>query len=257
VREIALSAYAHQGLPFERLVEELRPERDLRTTPLFQVMFALQNTPVAVVDLAGLELEPLEVDSGHVQFDLTWLALAAGEGLKLKLDFNRALFLPATAARMLDSFRAVLEAVVEDPARRLPELPLMPERERTRLTQEWNGGARSFPRDVALPTLVEAQVAKTPDAVAVVFEGRRMSYRELDRQANALAWRLRAVGVGPEVPVALCQQLRRTAAIALRRGAEEIAFDAGSGRGRVIIRERSGTRSVPGRCCRQFAVGSA
>ncbi len=204
VRETALGAYAHQDFPFERLVEELRPERDLRTTPLFQVMFALQNMPTAVVELAGLELEPLEVDSGHVQFDLTWLAVETADGLKLKLHYNHALFLPETAARMLDSFRAVLEAVVREPAQRVSRLPLMLEHERTRLLQEWNGGGRQPPPDVVLPALVEAQVARSPEAVAVLFEGRRLSYRELDRRANALALRLRELGVGPEVPVALC-----------------------------------------------------
>src|SRR5262249_24277010 len=137
-RETCLGAYAHQDLPFEMLVEALQPQRDLSRTPLFQVMFILQNTPLPSADLPGLQLTPVEMDSGTAKFDLL-LALAETEqGLAGSLEYNTDLFEAATARRLLSHFRNLLEAAIADPARRLSKLPLLTDPEQRQLLEEWN-----------------------------------------------------------------------------------------------------------------------
>ncbi|MCP4663324.1 MAG: AMP-binding protein, partial [bacterium] len=214
VRDVALGAYAHQDLPFEKLVEELEPERTLSQNPLVQVLFVLQNAPMASPELApGLRVELEEVATGEAKFDLT-LALIEGEGgLHGAVEYGTDLFDAVTIRRLVGHFHTVLEAVVGDPEGRLSQLPLLGAAEAQQLLREWIGNPRLYPRDASIHELFEDRVAAAPEAVAVALAGsdppRQVSYRELNRQANRLAHYLRARGVGrssaaPELCVGLC-----------------------------------------------------
>nr|WP_279637144.1 non-ribosomal peptide synthetase [Corallococcus praedator] len=204
VRETTLGAYAHQEVPFERLVEELQPERDLSRGPLFQVMFVLQNAPGSAVSLPGLKLEAAESSGKTAKFDLTLGLGESEEGLSGGLEFNSDLFEAETMDRLLAHLRVLLEAAVANPETRLWELPLMGHEEQQRLVKDWSGRAAEYPREKSLPELFEAQALKTPEAVAVEYGAQRLTYGELNRRANQLAHHLNGMGVGPEVRVGLC-----------------------------------------------------
>src|SRR5215211_4589897 len=204
VREVCLGAYDHQDLPFEKLVEELQPERDLSRVPLSQVFFALQNVPREALKLPNLALERQNVEGGTVKFDLSLFLFEEDQGLKGRLVYNADLFDDETIERMLGHLHTLLRGIVEDPDQRLSELPLLSEAERHRLLLGWNDTATEYPRDRCVHELFEEQVERTPHAVAVVFEEQQLTYRELDRRANQLAHHLRTLGVGPEVLVGIC-----------------------------------------------------
>jgi len=203
VKQVCLGAYSHQDLPFDRLVEELHLQRDLSRNPLFQVMFALQNAPVRPLELPGLTLSPVEGDSETAHFDLTLQIVDTEQELTAAFVYNTDLFEAGTIARMLGNFQTLLEAIVADPERRLSDLPLLTETEQQKLLVEWNSAKTDGERGVCIHQLFEAQVQRTPDAIAVVFETEQLTYRELNRRSNQLARHLRALGVGPEVLVAL------------------------------------------------------
>ncbi len=191
VRETALGAYAHQDVPFELVVEALQPQRDLSRTPLFQVMFILQNTPRPPADLPGLVLSPIEADSGTAKFDLT-LALAETEqGLAGNLEYNTDLFDPSTARRLLSHFQNLLESAVAHPAQPISKLAMLDGAERRKILVDWNATAAPLPKAVAVHQLFEEQAERTPDAVALGFGAERFSYRELNERANRLAHHLR------------------------------------------------------------------
>jgi amino acid adenylation domain-containing protein/FkbM family methyltransferase len=204
-RQVALDAYAHQDLPFERLVEDLSPERDLGRSPLFQVMLALQNAPVGTLEMPGLVLEPLPLPSGAAMFDLTLSLSETPRGISGSLEYNRDLFDPTTLERLAGRLETLLAAAVRDPAARMSDLPLLQESERHQVLLEWNATATES-RDICLHERVEARVAAAPEAVAVVSAGAVLTYGELGRRARRLAGRLRAAGVGPEVLVGLCAE---------------------------------------------------
>jgi amino acid adenylation domain-containing protein len=204
VREVALGAYAHQDLPFEKLVEELQPERDLSHTPLFQVMLVLQNAATEILELPGLTLSLVETESETVQFDVL-LSLAEGpEGLAGWLAYNTDLFEATTITRMLGHLQTMLEGIVANPDQRLSDLPLLTEAERQRLLVQGNAGPADYLPPPCLHERFEAQAQRRPDAVAVSFENQRFTYRELNRRANQVAHSLRGLGVGPEGRVAMC-----------------------------------------------------
>ncbi|HEY9666982.1 MAG TPA: condensation domain-containing protein, partial [Coleofasciculaceae cyanobacterium] len=215
VKEVALGAYAHQDLPFEKLVEELHPERNLNQNPLFQVVFALQNAPMEALELPGLTLSPLQfVDTGTTRFDLEFhlwerkqnngLGVDSSEGISGFVVYSTDLFDAATINRMLGHFQTLLEGIVANPEQRLADLPLLSETERHQLLVEWNNTQAQYPKDLCIHQLFEAQVEKTPDAIAVVFEDKQLSYRELNNRSNKLAHYLQKRGVGAEVLVGLC-----------------------------------------------------
>ncbi|KYG06012.1 hypothetical protein BE21_37340, partial [Sorangium cellulosum] len=204
VREVTLGAYAHQDLPFERLVEELAPERDLSRSPLFQVMLVLQNAPLPEASLGGVKLLPLYVQGTTAKRDLTLSLQETESGLVGELEYATDLFDAATIARMAGHFRTLLGSVAEAPGRRISELSLLSPDERHEVIEAWNDTAAEYPDGRCIHALIEEQVERTPDAVAVVFEQRVLSYRELNRRANQLAHRLQSLGVGPDVLVGLC-----------------------------------------------------
>ncbi|HEX3525994.1 MAG TPA: amino acid adenylation domain-containing protein, partial [Thermoanaerobaculia bacterium] len=210
VRETALAAYTHQDLPFERLVEELQPERDLSRNPLVQVMYGFQNFPRADAKVRGLVLSPPEApeDIGltarTAKFDLTLFLFEADGQLWGSLEYNRDLFEATTIQRLLAHFERLLAAAVAQPETAVTLLPLLSEGERHQLAREWNDTVTAHPAGASLQELFEEQVRNAPGAVAVIQGARSLSYAELNRRANRLAHRLRGLGVGPESRVGLC-----------------------------------------------------
>ncbi|AUB35489.1 Non-ribosomal peptide synthetase component F [Nostoc flagelliforme CCNUN1] len=204
VREMTLAAYAHQDLPFELLVEALQPERNLSHTPLFQVMFALQNAPMSEMVLPGLTLSPLATENSTVAFDLTLSVEETAEGLVGSWEYNSDLFDAPIITRMMGHFQTLLAAIVADPQQPISQLPLLTASEQQQLLFEWNDTHTEYPQHQCIHQLFEAQVERTPDAVAVVFEDQQLTYRELNNRANQLAHYLRTLGVYEEVLVGLC-----------------------------------------------------
>ncbi|KYC36320.1 hypothetical protein WA1_42115 [Scytonema hofmannii PCC 7110] len=204
VREVAIGAYAHQDLPFEELVERLQPVRSLSHTPLFQVMFTLENSPMPSFDLPDLTVSPLVVETTAAKFDLTLSMSNTASGLICSWEYNSDLFDNHTIARMAEHFQTLLSGIVANPEQRISELPLLTERERHQLLVEWNNTAQDYPQDKCIHHLFEEQVTLTPDAIAVVFEGEQLTYNELNQRANRIAHHLQRLGVGPEVLVGIC-----------------------------------------------------
>ena len=204
VREICLGAQAHQDLPFEKLVEELAPARDMSHSPLFQVMFTLQNTPETQLDIDGLQIIPVNMDTGAVKFDLDLEMTEKQGGLDAIFNYNTDLFDESTIVRMAGHLERLLEAIVSAPDKRLHDLCLLTAPEREQLLLEWNATEASYSQDTCLHQLFEAQVGNSPDLVAVVFEDQQLTYGQLNAQANQLAHYLRAQGVGPEALVGIC-----------------------------------------------------
>ncbi|HEX8782811.1 MAG TPA: amino acid adenylation domain-containing protein, partial [Steroidobacteraceae bacterium] len=203
VKHTALEAYAHQDIPFEKLVEELRPERSLSHNPLFQVLFSLQNAPRQAFELQGLQLQPLEVAGSTAKFDLSLFLVETAEGLRGRMEYNTDLFDEATIARMLEHYRVLLAGAVANPALPVAQLPMLSESERRQILQEWNATESDYPRQLCLHELFERQVERTPEAVACVAEGGSLTYRELNRRANQLAHFLKKRGARPGQRVGL------------------------------------------------------
>jgi len=204
VREVALGAYAHQDLPFEKLVEELHPERNLSYHPLFQVAFSLQNTPIEALELPGLTLSWLEFDNPSAKFDLELHLWESSEGLRGQVIYSTDLFDDSTITRMLGHFQTLLKGIVANPQQRLGKLSILKESERHQLLVEWNDTQTNYPKDLCIHQLFEAQVEQTPDAIALVFEDEQLTYQQLNNRSNQLAHYLQKLGVGSEVLVGIC-----------------------------------------------------
>ena len=215
VRETALGAYTHQDLPFEKLVEELHPQRSLSQSPLVQVLFVMQNTPDIAATLDGLRVVAMPIDAETAKFDLTFSLAESSEGLKGFWKYSTELFDKTTIDTMIGHFHVLLQAIAADPDRRIGELLLLSEEERRRLLVEWNDTARDYPKDKCIHKLFEEQAERSPDAIAVVFEDQRLTYEQLNRQANQLARHLMDLGVGPEVLVGIYLERSQEMAIAL------------------------------------------
>ena len=206
VRRATLDAFTHQDLPFERLVEELQPERDPSRNPLFQAMLVVQNAPMPALRAKDLVLEPVALENTASKFDLTWTVVEAAPGdtgpLAMELEYNTDLFDPSTAERLVRHLTLLLGGLVDDPSQRLSRLPLLTPAESTQLRL---GGWVEAPVEGSLAhTLIEARAAARPDALAAWDEsGGRLTFGELDRRANALAHHLVELGVGPETLVGL------------------------------------------------------
>ncbi|MEG4395134.1 non-ribosomal peptide synthetase/type I polyketide synthase [Microcoleus sp. BROC3] len=203
VRDVTLLAYAHQDLPFEKLVEELKLERDLSYTPLVQVMLVL-DVPMPQTQMDGLTVSPLGLETTTAKFDLTLSLENTPSGLIGTWEYNTDLFDAATIARMARHFQTLLEGIVTNPQQKISSLPLLSEAERYQLLVEWNNTTKDYPSDKCIHQLFEEQVERSPDAIAVVFEEEQLTYRELNQRANRIAHYLKTLGVEPEVLVGIC-----------------------------------------------------
>ncbi|MBV9209693.1 MAG: amino acid adenylation domain-containing protein, partial [Acidobacteria bacterium] len=206
VRETALEAYAHQDVPFENLVGELQPERNMSHSPLFQVSFGLQNAALPELSVNGLRMQPLEFPAQTAMFDLTLEIGETPEGLATYWLYRTELFEAETIARMARHFETLLEAVVRNPDGKVAEASLLSREEEHQLLFEWNGKQTDFPDTLCLHEMFERQAAKTPEAVALVCEDERLTYEELNRKSNRVAHYLRALGVGAETRVGILME---------------------------------------------------
>ena len=202
VREVVLQAHAHQDVPFDYLVKELQPERIPGQNPLFQVLLSLDQptSPLA----PGWIPSPIVGWTETSKFDLTLELNDGPHGMTCHFEYSTDLFDAATIARMAGHWQTLLEGIVAHPERRLGELPLLTEAERHQLLVEWNETSSDSPKDQCIHQLFEAQVERTPEAIAVIFEDQQLTYHELNVRANQLAHHLQRLGVGPEVMVGLC-----------------------------------------------------
>ncbi len=214
-REVTLGAYDHQDLPFEQLVEALATQRSLDRSPLVQTVLSLQNAPAASLSFADLRFAPIEVETGTAKFDLTLDLTVSEGGLDALLRYSADLFDKVTIERMASHFGHLLTEAIGDPGRQFSSLSLLSRPETQQLIVEWSDTRADQPPELILHRLVERQVERTPEAVAVEFEGELLSYRQLDQQANHLAYRLRTLGVGPEVLVGICARRSLSLPVAL------------------------------------------
>jgi len=203
VKSVAMEAYAHQDLPFEKLVEELQPERSLGHTPFFQVMFALQNQPRLSIKAANIRIIPLDFDGGAAKFDLTFVMIDTGDGLRARMEYNAALFRAETIGQLLQSYQTLLESVVADRDRPVHSLPLLSPAARRRLL--FGNVLRREPASRnCIHEVIAEQAARTPERLAVTSERDSLTFAELNQRANKLAHHLQLMGVGPDVIVGLC-----------------------------------------------------
>ncbi|MDB9349013.1 amino acid adenylation domain-containing protein [Nodularia spumigena] len=208
-------AYDHQDIPFEKLVEVLQPERDLSFNPLFQVKFRLENAPTEKLELPGLTLTPLNRTEASAKLDLSLDMYETSTGFVGAFEYNRDLFAPETISRMVGHFQTLLTAIVENPEKRTSELPLLTESERQKILIDWNQTQVEFPSHLTFQDLFAAQVEKTPDAVAVIFDNQSLTYKELNQKSNQVAHYLQQKGVKPEIIVGLCVERTPLMIIAL------------------------------------------
>jgi amino acid adenylation domain-containing protein len=215
VKGSALGAYAHQDVPFEKLVEDLRPARSLSHTPVFQVLFALRHAPAEPFDVPGLHTTSVPIDTQTSKFDLSLGLEERGAGLAGAMEYDTDLFDAETIDRMLRHYGVLLKEAVAHPDRPLSELSLLDDAERRRVLVEFNATAVDDPSDRCVHHLFEEQARRSPGAVALVCGPMRLSYRELNAQANRLAHHLIDLGVGPDILVGLCLERSAELVVAL------------------------------------------
>ena len=204
VREVALQAYAHQDLPFEKLVDALQQPRSLSHLPLFQVMFDLQNAPIPSLELPEITVSSFPIETGTAKFDLALSIENTASNLIAEWEYNSDLFDDSTIARMAGNFQTMLAGIVANPQQPISQLPLLTEIEQHQLLVEWNNTQVDYPLDKCIHELFEEQVERNPDAVAVVYQDEQLTYGELNARANQLAHYLRTLGVSKEVLVGIC-----------------------------------------------------
>ncbi len=204
VRDVCLGAYAHQDVPFEKLVEELQPERDLSRNPLFQVMFQLYTPHDLGVPIPHLTIKRHILDSGTSKFDLLFSLGDRGEELYGGIEYATELFQESTIVRLVGHYQRLLEEIIADPSKRIDQLPILTPAEETQLVVHCNTTQADFPQQMCLHELVERQTRRTPDAVAVSFGDQEVTYAKLHHQAQTLARYLQSLGIGPDVCVGIC-----------------------------------------------------
>ncbi|HZI17581.1 MAG TPA: amino acid adenylation domain-containing protein, partial [Pyrinomonadaceae bacterium] len=230
VRETALGAYAHQDVPFELLVQDIQPQRDASRSPIFQVMFNyMLSYSSPRVDLPGLTLRLERLHSGAAQFDINVDMWETEDGLNGVIEYCTDLFRHETITRFVEQFRTLLEGIVAEPERPISSYPLLAAEERRRLLAGLNETARDYGRAACVHALFEEQAERTPEAAAVVYDGTRLSYAELNARANRLARLLLRHGAGPEKPVGVCAERSPELVVALlavlKAGAAYVPLD--------------------------------
>ncbi len=239
VRETCLNAYAHQNTPFEKLVEELQPKRDLSRSPIFQITFILQNAPASTLELPDVTLTSVEVDNKTAKFDLALLMREEGGALRGILEYNTELFERSTIARLAAHFEVLLAGIVSNPEEQIDDLPLLTASEHRQMVLEWNDSAAVYRDSACLPELFAEQVGRTPAAVAVQCEERQLTYAELDARSNQLAHHLRRLGVCSETLVGICLERSVELVVALlavlKAGAAYVPLDPAYPRQRLAL----------------------
>ena len=207
-RNVVLEAYANQDVPFEQVVDGLEIERSLSYNPLFQVMFALQNAPLNSLELPHLKAQYLAVKHQRIKFDLSLILeeieTEQGSYLEGFWEYDSDLFTVERITRMVGHFQTLLKGIVANPQQTVRELPLLTESEKQQLLVEWNQTQQDYPQNLCIHQLFEAWVEQTPDAIALIFKGEQLTYRELNSKANQLANYLQTLGVKPETLVGIC-----------------------------------------------------
>ncbi|HET9526114.1 MAG TPA: condensation domain-containing protein, partial [Pyrinomonadaceae bacterium] len=203
VKEVSLAAYAHQDLPFELLVEELQPVRDLSRNPLFQIVFDLQNAPAPVLELTGLTLQPYDLSSESTRFDLELHLTSRPEGITGALVYSTNLFAESSVRQLAERYRMLLEAVVADPEQCVSRIELLVNAERKKLLLEWNDTVRLFPGKSCITDLFEMWATRTPDRIALAIGDKSVTYEELNRRANQLAHYLVSYGISEETRIGI------------------------------------------------------
>ncbi|HKG14117.1 MAG TPA: amino acid adenylation domain-containing protein, partial [Pyrinomonadaceae bacterium] len=258
-REVALGAYAHQDVPFEKLVEELQPERDLSHNPLFQVMFAMQSAPQAALELPGLELSLVEIEHAVATLDLALILDDTERGIVGSIKYNSQLFSAAAVRQMVAHLKSLLRAVAVDPSQKLSSQALLSPAERQQLVSR--GAVRgNYASDACLHQLFEEAAARRPDAVALTCEGVSLTYGELNARANRLARHLRKLGAAPDSLVGICldrsPEMVVSILAALKSGAgylpldpaypsERLAFMLEDSRPKVLLTSRRYSEELP------------
>lgn len=207
VKEVTLAAYTYQDVPFEKLVEELQPKRDLGRTPLFQALLVLQNAPVSKLEMGACKLLPFSgVEASTAKFDLMLDLWDLGSDIQGALEYNTDLFDSQRIGRMVSHYQAILNTMVTQPQRVISEFSILTEEERQQLVVSWNRTEAEYPRDKCVHEIFEEQVSRMPNAGAVDYEAQWLTYQELDQRANQLAHYLKTFGIGPEVKVGVCME---------------------------------------------------
>ncbi|MDQ1350349.1 MAG: hypothetical protein QG657_650 [Acidobacteriota bacterium] len=206
VRSAFSEAYKYQDIPFERLVEELNPQRNLGVTPLFQVMFQLQNAPMPAISISDLTIIPIQIDTGFSQMDLSLTMWEEAGGMKGTFEYSTDLFEVDTIRRITAHFQALLDAVLSSVDQAISQLPMLSEEEKQHLLVHWNDTDCDYPADICIYRLFEICVEKNPNETAVIFENRQLTYTELNCQANQLAHLLHEMNVGTETLVGICME---------------------------------------------------
>ncbi len=241
VRETALDAYLHQDIPFEKLVLELAPERSLAHAPLFQAMLVLQNAPAESLEIRDLRLRPVSLETTAAKFDLTVSLGEHGGGLLGTVEYATDLYDAATVDRLIACFELLLSGMVEEPERRLGELPLLTPAEARQL-RAWNETDTAYPLDRPLHAWIEDQAGRAPESVAVSFETEELTYGELVRRADRLARRLGASGCGPESRVGVLLERSSELLVALlgilKAGAAYVPLDPDHPADRLVFQDR-------------------
>src|SRR5262249_51555849 len=203
-REVALGAYGRQEAPFEKLVEEINPHRDLSRSPLFQALMILQNTDWEELEINGLKVSEISEEAVAARFDLAFVMMEGGEGIAGVLDYSQDLYEGERIRRMARHYEKVVEQVIRDAEQRIWEIELLSEAEKRQMGGEGNQTERPYPQNRCIHELFAEQAGRTPDRIAVACEGKEVSYGELNRKANQLGRYLQRLGVGPEEVVGLC-----------------------------------------------------
>ncbi|MFJ1538915.1 amino acid adenylation domain-containing protein [Micromonospora chalcea] len=239
VRQTCLGAFAHQEVPFERLVEELAPRRDLSRSPIFQVHFIFQNIPMPEFDVAGLRLEPVDVESSTARFDLELQVFDRPDGLTGWFEYNTDLFEPATVERMSRHLAQMVENLLADPDRPIDQVPMLAADEERDLRLRWNDTRRDWPQPVCVPQRFAARAAATPHAPALRTDRESLTYAELDGRSTRLARRLRRLGVTRETMVGICLERSADMVVAmlavLKSGGAYVPLDPGFPPDRIAL----------------------
>jgi amino acid adenylation domain-containing protein len=271
VQKTAVEAYANQDMPFERLVELLQVRRDASRTPLFQTTFALMDYPAVELILPEIQTAPWFVTTHTSKFDFSLTVERSADGWMAVAEYSTDLFDAGRVERMLEHWRVILESIVTNPDQRVSEIPLLTAAERRQILMEWNAPRTDYPEAKCVHEWFEAQAARTPEAVAVVFEEHRLTYAELNRRANQLAHHLRKLGVQPDTPVGICVERSLELVVGilgiLKAGGaylpldpaypkERLAFMLDDARPKVVLTQQRLVSSLPKNGAKPMALDS-